>query len=114
MVLLFENEMQTLLMLAQHPDIHMAQILTSCPREHYQPPHGEETALWAYLFFNTMEAVDQLYNGNYVQRRDYRFLMDNIQMGVGRYHGQQVAHEMLLPGRDTRGSGIPWGYVVHT
>ena len=111
MILLLENEMETLLMLAQHPQIQMARMLQlRC--DHHQSSRGEESLVWAYLFVNTMEALGLSSNGGYARTEEFKQLVTDIETGV-HYCGQQVAHEMLLPWTDTLPAHLRAGYLPH-
>ncbi|KAF5320764.1 hypothetical protein D9619_002156 [Psilocybe cf. subviscida] len=111
MILLFENEIETLFMLAQHPQINMAWILMSrC--DHYYSTPGEELALRTYMFFNTTEAVGQLFNGGYTRTRQYSFLVVDLS---GCACGQRVPHEKLSIWMDTHTqANLPADYLAHT
>ena len=78
-VLLYENEMEALIMLAQHPDINLREPMLE-QEEWYQ--HGfnrtKELSLSAYIFFCSAQAIGTLENGEYALDREYHCLVDQM------------------------------------
>jgi hypothetical protein len=77
-ILLYENEMSTLIMMAHHPEIPIAHLHTlSCG---YYPGfyRVRQLALWAYMFFNSAEATDILANGEYTHSDSYGSLLREV------------------------------------
>ncbi|KAF9479088.1 hypothetical protein BDN70DRAFT_921468 [Pholiota conissans] len=90
-VLLAENEMETLIMLAQHPTIHMSTLHYYSWGHHFGFCRAKEAALASYLFFNSAEAVGVLENGKYVQDSTYGSLVGVLTHSMD-YCAQQVPH----------------------
>jgi len=74
-VLLHENEMASLLMLAQHPRVPI-RALTYLPF-HYQFGFSRamESVLVSYIFSNTAAAMDILENGAYMEMNEYKTMI---------------------------------------
>jgi hypothetical protein len=94
-VLLYENEMSTLLMLAHHPDVNMRKLHYYSWGHHFGFCRSRESAISAYMFFNTMEAVGCLSNGAYARTQTYRWLIDQTTSSMD-YSGHQVTHKEFL------------------
>ena len=94
-VLLYENQMEALLMLAQHPSIPLANLHYLSWGHHFGFSRVRESAARAYLFFNCAEAVGILESGEYALTRDYYFLLQEI--GISMDHpAQQIPHVNFL------------------
>ncbi|KAJ3503743.1 hypothetical protein NLJ89_g8300 [Agrocybe chaxingu] len=64
-ILLFENQMETLLMLVQHPDVPIDHLHYLSWGHHFGFSKVKESALQAYLYFNCADATNTLENGQY-------------------------------------------------
>ena len=91
-ILLYENELAILIMMARHPNIPIAQL----HHINWNYDAGFSclmvTALRAYMYFNAAEATNTLENGQYTHADDYRELL----MEVGKmadYPAQQIPHK---------------------
>jgi len=74
-VLLHENEMTSLLMLAQHPRVPI-RALTYLPFSYqFGFSRAMESALVSYIFFNTAAAMDILENGAYMDMNEYKTMV---------------------------------------
>ncbi|PPQ81432.1 hypothetical protein CVT26_007480 [Gymnopilus dilepis] len=94
-VLLYENQMETLLMLAQHPSIPLGDLHNLSWGHHFGFSRVGESAARAYLFFNCAEAVGILESGEYALTRDYYFLLQEIGASMD-YPAQQIPHVNFL------------------
>ncbi|KDR65864.1 hypothetical protein GALMADRAFT_260068 [Galerina marginata CBS 339.88] len=95
-VLLYENEMETLLMLANHPLIPLASLRNLHWGHHFGFSRVMESALRAYLFFNVAEATGILENGSYASMRyEYASLLSELSGGMD-YPAQQIPHQKFL------------------
>lgn len=94
-VLLYENELSTLLMLAHHPEVNMQRLHYYSWGHHFGFCRAKESAIQAYVFFNAMEAVGCLSNGAYTHTPEYRWLISQIAVSMD-YSGHQVTHEEFL------------------
>ncbi|KAF8883609.1 hypothetical protein CPB84DRAFT_1713263 [Gymnopilus junonius] len=90
-VLLYENEMETLLMLAQHPTIRIAGLCHLHFGYHFGFSRVQESALDAYLFFNCADATGILENGKYSTVKVYYPLLRDLS-SPGRYPAQTIPH----------------------
>ncbi|KAF8873178.1 hypothetical protein CPB84DRAFT_1690912 [Gymnopilus junonius] len=68
-VLLCENQMETLLMLAQHPSVPLGNLHNLSWGHHFGFSRVKESAARAYLFFNCAEAIGILDIGEYARLR---------------------------------------------
>ncbi|KAF8959221.1 hypothetical protein BDZ97DRAFT_1838679 [Flammula alnicola] len=94
-ILLYENEMSTLLMLAQHPQIRMAQLHYYSWGHHFGFRRTKESAVRSYLFFNAAEATGSLENGDYALSSEYASLIFELSHSM-EYSAQQVSHIAFL------------------
>lgn len=97
-VLLYENEMEGVIMLAQHPQIDLRERMLWREQEmwyQYGFNRTKELSLSAYMFFCTAQAVGTLENGEYALDRAYRHLVEQM-MHFEERSSEQVAHLELL------------------
>ncbi|CAA7269994.1 unnamed protein product [Cyclocybe aegerita] len=94
-VLLFENQMETLLMLAQHPDVPIHCLNYLSWGHHFGFSRIKESAVHAYMYFNCAEATNSLENGQYALPRSYSRLLQEISWGMD-YPAQQIPHLNFL------------------
>ncbi|PPQ94258.1 hypothetical protein CVT25_004916 [Psilocybe cyanescens] len=113
-ILLHENQMSTLLMLAQHPSIPLADLHQLSWGHHFGFSRVKESALRVYIFFNAAEATGILENGKYADMRDeYYSLLSEIANSMD-YPAQQIPHREFLRecgvlGDVNRRSWVPYG-----
>ncbi|KAH9477184.1 Gramillins biosynthetic cluster protein [Psilocybe cubensis] len=107
-ILLHENEMSTLLMLAQHPSIPLAQLNHLSWGHHFGFSRVKESALRAYMFFNAAEATGILENGKYTTiQPEYSSLLSEIASSMD-YPAQQVTHQEFLRECGVLQGGTSW------
>lgn len=95
-ILLNENAMDTLLMLAHHPEMPIAKLFHIHWGHHFGFSRVMESSLRAYLFFNTAEAVGVLGNGVFsnLENEGESFLWE---MAASMdYPAQQIPHCRFL------------------
>ena len=111
-ILLYENELSTLIMMAHHPNIPIARL----HRLSWDHDAGfcriMETALRAYLFFNAAEATNTLANGEYTHGNEYQMLFMDEGMLSG-YPHQQVPHHHFLRSCGVYDGTIPQYRDIH-
>ena len=105
-VLLHENQLSTLLMLAHHPDIPIAHLHSLTWGHHFGFSRVKESAIRAYMFFNGAYATGILENGYYKEMDEYRSLLMEIASNMD-FPAQQIPHIQFLtkyrPGTTTKG-----------
>ena len=94
-ILLYENEMSTLLMMAHHPKIPIASLHNLSWGHHFGFSRVMESALRAYLFFNAAEATNILASGEYTHSDEYGSLLSEVGWTMD-YPAQQVPHQQFL------------------
>jgi hypothetical protein len=94
-VLLYENEMEHLLMLAQHPRVPIEGLNHLSWGHHFGFSRVMESALRSYMFFNTAAATDTLDDGRYMAMSEYRSLILEIARPMD-YPAQQIPHRLFL------------------
>lgn len=95
-ILLHENQMPTLLMLAQHPSIPLADLHHLSWGHHFGFSRVKESALRAYMFFNAAEATGILENGKYAEmQNEYYSLLLELTNCMD-YPAQQIPHQQFL------------------
>jgi hypothetical protein len=84
-ILLYENELAILIMMAHHPNIPIARLNRFFGSPHTGFCRLMETALRAYLYFNSAEATNTFANGEYTRADEYQqfTLYERI---LGNYH----------------------------
>ncbi|KAF9031602.1 hypothetical protein BJ165DRAFT_1518699 [Panaeolus papilionaceus] len=91
-VLIHENEMSSLLMLAQHPLTPIADLHHLSWGHHFGWSRSKEEALSAYLFFNSAEALGLVEKGDYTRLDIYPGLLGTLGTRMD-YPAQQVTHK---------------------
>ena len=94
-VLLYENEMETLLMLAQHPLVPINTLNHLSWGHHFGFSRVMESALRSYMFFNTVAATDILENGVYMTLPEYRSIIRETTFSMD-YPAQQIPHRLFF------------------
>jgi hypothetical protein len=94
-ILIHENQLSTLLMLAQHPDIPLHGLYSIGWGHHFGFSRVAESSLRAYIFFNLSAAMGILDNEKYGKVDKYprfvKLLCDPMD-----YDGQQVVHRSFF------------------
>lgn len=91
-VLLAEpSELPTLLMLAQHPLIHMKALYYHSWGHHFGFCRTREAALASYVFFNAIEAAGKLTDGTYALDTQYASLVAELTYRMD-FSAQQIPH----------------------
>ncbi|KAG6847229.1 hypothetical protein H0H93_009396, partial [Arthromyces matolae] len=95
-VLMSENEMEGLLMLANHPQIPLQKLRFLSWGHHFGFSRVMESALLAYVGINMWVAMGLLEGGEYLEiSKDYREMVYNSTHNMD-YCGHQVAHRGFL------------------
>jgi hypothetical protein len=94
-ILLHENQLSTLLMLAQHPDIPLHRLYSLSWGHHFGFSRTAESSLRAYIFFNLVAAMNILDDGKYQKADQYPRLVRYLSCSMD-YDGQQVPHRMMF------------------
>lgn len=97
-ILLYENEMETLLMLAQHPIIQISELHNlqwGPPGDPIGFSRVKGSAAHAYIFFNCAESTGILANGKYALMREYYPLIEEIS-GHGTFSAHAIPHVRFL------------------
>jgi hypothetical protein len=94
-ILLYENELSTLIMMAHHPKIPIASLHHLSWGHHFGFSRVMESALRAYLFFNAVEATNTLATGEYTHSDEYGSLLSEVGMSMD-FPAQQVPHQHFL------------------
>ncbi|KAF7319045.1 hypothetical protein HMN09_00240700 [Mycena chlorophos] len=101
-VLLAENQMQTLLMLANHPGIPLQDLHRLCWGNTFGWDQIRQGALFAYIFFNVLLSMpDLLKNQRYKQLRSYRLAVFAPAFGA-EYKAQDYCHREFFWGNRTQ------------
>ncbi|KAG6864687.1 hypothetical protein C0991_007898 [Blastosporella zonata] len=90
-VLISENEMAPLLMLAHHPDIPLPSLQTLSWGHHFGFCRIQESALHVYVMLNMWAAMGLLEGGEYLEVYDYKWMLSHSTHNMD-YAGHQVAH----------------------
>ena len=111
-ILLHENRLSTLLMLAQHPDIPLHGLYSLGWGHHFGFSRTAESSLRAYIFFNLTAAMNILDDGKYENADQYPRLVKYLSDSMD-HDGQQVPHRMFFD--EYRVPGGKWdpSPVVH-
>ncbi|KAJ7462804.1 hypothetical protein B0H11DRAFT_97919 [Mycena galericulata] len=97
-VLLAENEMDQLLMLAQHPSVPLAQLHFLSWGHSFGWNHAMHWALDAYIFFNVLLSKPELHkNGRYKSMQSYKQVVSML-VGSGDYDAQSFPHREFFWG----------------
>ena len=94
-VLLYENEMASLLMLAQHPRVPIDNLNHLSWGHHFGFSRVMESALQSYMFFNTIAAMDILENGVYMTIPEYRSIIRETTFPMD-FPAQQIPHRLFF------------------
>ncbi|KAF9531506.1 hypothetical protein CPB83DRAFT_809235 [Crepidotus variabilis] len=94
-VLLAENQLEPLLMLAKHPLIPLAHLRHLSWGHHFGFSRVQESALHAYIYLNCAEATDTLDGGQYAETPEYRSLLLEIGNSMD-YPAQQIPHTRFM------------------
>ncbi|KAG6907337.1 hypothetical protein DXG01_009383 [Tephrocybe rancida] len=94
-VLVSENEMETLLMLARHPQIPLGALKNLSWGHHFGFSRISESALHAYVEINLWAAMGLLEGGEYLELESYRRMLWNS-TNSGDYPGHEVPHRAYL------------------
>jgi hypothetical protein len=94
-ILIHENQLSTLLMLAQHPDIPLHQLCHLSWGHHFGFSRIMESSLQAYIFFNLATAMGILEDGRYKELDCYPRLVGYLNDSMD-YDGQQVPHRKFF------------------
>ena len=94
-VLLYENEMESLLMLAQHPRVPIKTLNHLSWGHHFGFSRVMESALQSYMFFNTVAAMDLLENGVYMAIPEYGSIIRETTFPMD-YPAQQIPHRLFF------------------
>ena len=94
-VLLYENEMASLLMLAQHPRVPIKGLGYLTWGHNSGFSRVMEEALRSYMFFNTATVTGILDNGGYLEMPEYRSLISEVASFMD-YPAQQTPHRVFL------------------
>ena len=94
-ILIHENQLSTLLMLAQHLDIPLHQLCHLSWGHHFGFSRGLDSSLRAYIFFNVAAAMGILGDGRYREMDYYPELVRYLN-NAGDYPGQQVLHRQFF------------------
>ena len=94
-VLLHENQLSTLLMLAHHPDIPISHLHSLSWGHHFGFSRVKESAIHAYIFFNGAYAIGILENGSYRELDEYHHLLREIAVNMD-FPAQQIPHTQFL------------------
>jgi hypothetical protein len=94
-ILIHENQLSTLLMLAQHPEIPLHSLYNLSWGHHFGFSRVAESALHAYIFFNLTSATGILSDGKYKEADEYPRLVSSLTDSMD-YDGQQVPHRIFF------------------
>ncbi|KIM35381.1 hypothetical protein M413DRAFT_449768 [Hebeloma cylindrosporum] len=94
-VLLYENEMTSLLMLAQHPRVPIHTLTHLSWGHHFGFSRVMESALQSYMFFNAVAAMDMLENGAYMELPEYGSIVRDTMFSMD-YPAQQIPHRLFF------------------
>jgi hypothetical protein len=98
-ILLNENVLHPLLMLANHPHVPLSNLQNLSWGHHFGFSRVEESALASYLFFNVVAAAGILENGKYRDLNSYSQLVSLVTDSMD-YDGQQLPHRGFFRKRD--------------
>ena len=94
-VLLYENEMASLLMLAQNPRVPIETLNHLSWGHHFGFSRVMESALQSYMFFNTIAAMDILENGVYMTIPEYGSIIRETTFPMD-FPAQQIPHRLFF------------------
>ncbi|KAJ7923063.1 hypothetical protein B0H13DRAFT_1981532 [Mycena leptocephala] len=97
-VLLAENELDTLLMLAHHPQVPLADLHSLSWGHSFGWDHTMDWALEAYIFFNVLLSKPELHaGGRYKSMRSYQYVVRKLTMSMD-YDAQTFPHREFFLG----------------
>jgi len=105
-ILISENHLAPLLMLAQHPLIPLHSLRNLSWGHHFGFSRVMEAALGAYLFFNVHAAVGSLNNGNYMHSQEYSLMLNELTRDFD-YPAQQLPHREFFAKGGEVGAQLP-------
>ena len=91
-ILLYENQMEALLMMANHPEIPIKHLHHLSWGHHFGFSRVKESAVRAYMFFNSAEATGILSNGQYTLSGEYGRLLAELGTSMD-FCAQQTPHQ---------------------
>jgi hypothetical protein len=91
-ILLHENEIETLLIMANHPEVPLASLHNLGWGHSFGFSRVKDLAVRAYLFFNSAEATGILDDGRYTRSHSYSKLLGELGESMD-YPAQQVPHQ---------------------
>ena len=94
-ILISDNHLAPLLMLAQHPLIPLHSLRYLSWGHHFGFSRVMEAALRAYLFFNVHAAVGSLNNGDYMHSQEYPSMLYELTRDFD-YPAQQLPHRKFF------------------
>jgi hypothetical protein len=94
-ILIAENEMPTLLMLARHPKIPLSSLRNLSWGHSFGFARVVEAALQCYLFVNLASAMGILHNGEYLELPQYGGLVRDLTWPMD-HPAQQLPHRIFL------------------
>lgn len=104
-ILINENQLSTLLMLAHHPQIPLHRLRNLSWGHHFGFSRVAEAALQAYVFFNLAAATNTLNGGEYAETSGYESMVRDLTQSMD-YPAQQLPHRAFFrsSGRDASSS----------
>ncbi|KAG5646138.1 hypothetical protein DXG03_004377 [Asterophora parasitica] len=102
-VLFHENQMQTLLMLAHHPQVPLSTLRNLSWGHHFGFSRVMESALHAYVLLNIFMATGTLMGGEYLETREYKTMLAMSTHGMD-FPAQQLPHREYLNALPVAGS----------
>lgn len=94
-ILINENEMPSLLMLAQHPQIPLSNLLHLSWGHHFGFSRVAESALDAYLLLNLIAATGTLQSGEYLESVKFSHMVRDLTLSMD-HPAQQLPHIAYL------------------
>lgn len=94
-ILISENVLQPLLMLAHHEQIPLPHLHHLSWGHHFGFSRIAESALVAYIFFNVVAAAELLGNGKYTEMMSYSSVVSLVTASMD-YDGQQLPHRSFF------------------
>lgn len=103
-ILIHENEMEILLIMANHPGIPLASLHDIGWGHSFGFSRVKESAVRAYIFFNSAEATGILENGRYARSYFYSLLLRELGESMD-YSAQQIPHQEFFRSCGIYGNG---------
>lgn len=111
-ILISDNHLAPLLMLAQHPLIPLHSLRCLSWGHHFGFSRVMEAALRAYLFLNVHAAVGSLNNGNYMHSQEYPSMLYELTRDFD-YPAQQLPHRQFFGQGGEVGVHLPLVHEDH-